>query len=532
MESARPTGLWIESASLGLFTSIVCLVVGYELVFRYQLVQVDAWTRALEAFYATMPPSFHLAAMGFIWNPLPSLLALPLAELRWIWPSLMTVGFASNIISSLFAAVGAIYLDRLLWRFGLGRTARILWVLLYVLNPLVLYYTANGMSDGMMAAAAIACLEGVVAYLETDRLTSLVSASCWIAAGFMTRYESVPIGAALGIGIAIAVYRRSGDRRKAEAAAVMFYVPIFCAGVIWMLLNWMIEKSPLYFLDSADSNAKQISSGGYNTPLVLAAAHHLGAAAGDVLHFTILFWPFLPLVAIMLLVQLKRGVDPVGTPILLAAFGAPLLQLALLYLHKSAAWSRFFIYYIPFGVMLLGALYYYLRPRLSKWATITVPLFLTFVLLSADLVTWNALHSHRWGHGVASALAQIQQVRPGEIVPTNPYVLSGEQMAAYINTHPNLKVLVSTFSTFELVPFVRNTSQLVITNDSDFKAVLQNPLGRVNAILVVPPNNIDSKSDPIVRQYPTMWSGGLPWAKLVHQFPNQYRLFRITSSAP
>lgn len=140
-ESAAVYPKW-EGRSLGAVVMAVSLFVGYQLVFRYHTVMVDAWTRALAGLYVVLH-GFHLAAIGFVWNPLPSLMSIPFAAARDLWPALMQEGFSSNIESAVFAAVGVYYLNKILWRFGFERTPRVLWSLLYAFNPLILLYSGQ-----------------------------------------------------------------------------------------------------------------------------------------------------------------------------------------------------------------------------------------------------------------------------------------------------------------------------------------------------------------------------------------------------
>src|SRR5438477_5300575 len=64
----------------------------------------DAWSRVGNAYYVLYSRDPHLAAIGFVWNPLPSLAALPILPFSGWWPALRTQGFAGNLVSALFMA--------------------------------------------------------------------------------------------------------------------------------------------------------------------------------------------------------------------------------------------------------------------------------------------------------------------------------------------------------------------------------------------------------------------------------------------
>lgn len=519
-----------EGRILGLLVFMISLTIGYLLVFKYHVVYGDAMSRALSGLYTVLRPQFHLAAAGFLWNPLPSLLSIPFAAVRSIWPPLMQYGFAANIISAGFSAVGVYHMNRLLWRFGFGRTARVLWYVLYMANPMMLLYGGNGMTDGMMSAVVVACGDNLVGYLKSGTVLELVKSATWLAAGFMVRYESVPIGAGIGLGLAIVVFRRERSWAKAESAAITFWFPVVCAGFSWIFLNWMIMKNPLYFASSRYSNTVQLSSGLYNTPAVIAARHNLGVSLSQVLRFTGLFWPFVPAALAVLVMQLRRRADPIGLPLLLGSLGAPLLQVILLYSHRSADWARFFIYYIPFGFMLCGYLASLVGPSARRW----IPLVLCLVLSSADVVTLTTMRSPVWGNGDNWAVSEIATGRVDPGGPQNiwPAIVAGARIANYFNSRPDLKILISSFTSYAVIPYINDPHRIIFTADPNFKAVLLNPRGRVNAILAPPVNSFTKASDAITGTYPTLWSGGVPWTRLIKEFPGGDRLYAVLPSAP
>ncbi len=534
MIQTKPKHSSTEPLILAIISFFSSLIIGYVLVFKYNIIYVDAWTRALEPLYTVFHPGFHLAAMGFVWNPLPSLLMLPFAIARNIWPPLMRVGFAANILSSLFAGVAVYHLNRIYRRFNIIQPFRILWSLLYLTTPMILLYSSNGMTDGMACATFIACLDGVIAYFNNKSIISIVRASIWLAAAFMIRYEAVPVGALLGLGVFLTIYINERNWKKAQAIAIMLWFLVVSAGLIWMLLNWMIMKNPLYFLTSNYGNSSQISSGTYNNQFMLAASHHLPVAISEVIRFSILFWPFYPVLALVVIIEIFQRKKSFGWPIILASLGSPILQIALLYLHKSADWSRFFIYYIPFGFILMG----YAVSKIIQFQALRKVNYIIFsvfslLIISAFPIDLQAIQNKNWGHGDTGFTLKLltgNGHNGGE--SSQPYLIPGIQVANYINSHPQDKVLLSTFHMFGAVPYLKNPNQVVLTNDTDYKSVLDNPRGRVNLILVESPQNVNAKTDTLVSTYPTMWYGGVSWTKLVHQFSNGDRMFEVLSTAP
>src|SRR5690606_5766592 len=64
----------------------------------------DAVSRVANAFYVLYSRDPHLGAIGFVWNPLPSLLELLPLLAYPIIPAIATAGLAANLLTALFAA--------------------------------------------------------------------------------------------------------------------------------------------------------------------------------------------------------------------------------------------------------------------------------------------------------------------------------------------------------------------------------------------------------------------------------------------
>src|SRR5688572_23128027 len=67
-------------------------VVGAVLMLRYNIFEPDAPNRVANAGFALHSRDPHLSAIGFVWNPLPSLVELPLVWLSQWWPILKYAG--------------------------------------------------------------------------------------------------------------------------------------------------------------------------------------------------------------------------------------------------------------------------------------------------------------------------------------------------------------------------------------------------------------------------------------------------------
>src|SRR4051812_46347229 len=77
------------------------------LIFVNDVIFPDALSRVGNAQYVIASRDRHLAAIGFVWNPLPSLVLVPFIPLRYLWPQLISTGFLGALSSALFMAGSA-----------------------------------------------------------------------------------------------------------------------------------------------------------------------------------------------------------------------------------------------------------------------------------------------------------------------------------------------------------------------------------------------------------------------------------------
>ncbi len=514
-----------ESMAIGSTTSVLSFLLALHLVLYLHVIPSDAISRVANAYYVLFSRQPHLGAIGFVWNPLPSLLELPFTLLHSAWPALVSDGLAANIVSAAFAGLGAFYMNRLMFRFNLERWLRITLTAIYAYNPLILFYGANGMTDVMMVSTFLAAWEGALAYYQEHHLGALVAAAIWLSIAFLIRYEAVPFAALLALGLAFALFQQRRPPLEIEGVLTILLTPVVYVSALWIYLNWLIMKNPLYFLTSVYGNAAQLGTGAYAYAGLQGVAEHPVAVLAYVLRFTLLFWPIIP--ALVLLVPLsmfKRTRDARVALLLLPVAALPLLQAVMLYLGKSAGWDRFFLTYIPAGVLLVA----FLISKVSGSWRGPVAAGALVVLLTGDAGTLLAMSSPILGHGDGPTMAAIVQDRP-----VSSGLSQDQAIARYIDRHPHLLVGLDTFTFWDVVLSARNPHQYVITSDLNFQSILHYPEGRISDLLVPKPTN-GMQLDAVDQAYPGLWRHGESWAVLVKSFPGSQgaRLYRILPNAP
>jgi hypothetical protein len=107
----------------GLVLALIALVV-YGLasvcdVFHLQKYSGDALSRVANAYYVLFSHP-HLGALGMVWNPLPSLLELPIVALHPWFPAVVTRGLAGSAITAVLGAIVVYHFHHIIKGFVAG----------------------------------------------------------------------------------------------------------------------------------------------------------------------------------------------------------------------------------------------------------------------------------------------------------------------------------------------------------------------------------------------------------------------------
>lgn len=135
------------SAALFALVFAAAFAVGFVYSHVLGYMHSDAMSRVANAYYVLYSRDPHLAAIGFVWNPLPSLVNLAFLVFCPIVPALASSGLAGVLMSALFAAAAASFLFAAGRSFGLGKGTSLALALLYAFNPLMFYFGFTGLSD-------------------------------------------------------------------------------------------------------------------------------------------------------------------------------------------------------------------------------------------------------------------------------------------------------------------------------------------------------------------------------------------------
>lgn len=518
-----------RSLAVVLFVLVFAMefAVGYHYAYTMNYTHSDAMSRVANAFYVLYSRDPHLAAIGFVWNPLPSLADLVVLLLYPFVPSVATHGLAGIAMSAFFAAATASLLLAEGLRYRLGYATSLLLALGYCLNPFFFLFGSNGLSDAPFNFFIIWTVMGFARWFHDERPLGLVVASFTLSLAFWTRYEAVPFGFALAVGTMAAtllVHRRDRTRPpeqrrwkyqwfRGEGSLILLLSPVVYSGLLWVMWNYLIMGNPLYFLNSEYSNVAQagiLAENADYTSLMSSPWLALLTVARKTAYYAI------PLGCIVVLRLFGRRLFRWDLPVLIALFcSIPALQYVMLLKGTSFAWFRYFSYGFPITVAWLP----YELSRVKWKATgrlfviaglIASATLLSYAMTKPDIAPDEHTYLTMSGHYKDQQLEQ--------------------QMADYFNEQmPDAVIMMDSYSAYRIILKSVRPQRYLITSDRMFANAMVDPQAFGVEYILIPQPTAETEGSAINRTYPNLYANGAEWCELYKEFgDNSWRLYKIT----
>ena len=543
------------------------LTCGSILAFHYHAFFGDAVSRMANGFYVLYSRDPHLAAIGFVWNPLQSVADIVPLLFYHLWPALATRDMAGTIVSSLCMA-GATY--QLLCAFrewGVARVPRLILVGLFALNPMVIFYGANGMSEALYLLTLIAVCRYLARWVRNDGASSLAFAGLALGFCYLTRNEAVaPALTAGALVLAVGFYRSDGPRKARVLAGLtdlsVFSFPFVICFAGWAFVSYVITGSFFDQFTSDYGTSAQIQAGAGGPHVHLASAVHL---EGEALLYLA---PLLAVAAVLaVLAALRRRDILILVPISVIASGLAFDLGA--YVSGGIIWSfRYCIAAVPLDAALVGVILAAAPVRTLKgvprmktqsksgiarrhWGT-PRNRALRGAVLAAVAVVLIAPSVPASAAGMFNPRVGVEETRVlGYVVHTTRSAVDrgyaqnfqkSQDIATFVaGLHlPNGDVVVDNSSPCIPLAIVLSPDPkvFVIPNDRDFQRILSDPLTFHTNYVLLPPGGGQGSLTATNRLYPQLYSngddaGGRRFAKLVHAFGGagacpSFRLYRVT----
>ena len=536
----------------------IYLTVAVLLDFKYLVFPGDAFSRMANGFYIIYSRDPHLAAVGFVWTPLQSLADLVFLLGNHLWPDLSHRDMAGSLVSALSMAGAAYQICAALREWGVSRTPRLVLTACFAINPMILYYSGNGMSEGLYLFTLVASTRYLLRWARQGDLRSLADAAVVLGFSYLARNEAAGAIMAGAVVVGAISYWRSDGRRPSRARTAMsdlaiFVAPGFTAIVGWAVASYVITGTFAAQFTSSYGNSSQLRVQHLKaltlSQRALFEAHDIGALG-----------PLLPVILVAALAVAFWKRDPrVLAP--LAVLGGAMGFDMLAYLDNSVfPWFRFYIMTVPIEVLLVGCVVAALQA--SGRATVGEPAhtrtthpigramlalagvgLALVVMIPATVTTAAGMFNPNIGHEESEQLGFIfhSHLSASDRAAKDfyPHVLA---MSSYFSgLHlPDGDIVVDNFSPCvpEILTTINQPKLFVIPNDRDFQRILADPITfHTHYILEADPGYDLGSLTAVDSEYPSLWSTGDGFTKMVHQIPAggtcpEFRLFHVFKHSP
>ena len=501
---------------VGLISFAVFLAIAYDLTFNLNVFLTDAMARTRSAWQVFFSSEPKLTNIGFVWAPLPTVMQLPLVLI----PALRVKGFSGNIVTVICGAASVQVLFLFLRQTKLPKIVISLFLLVYMANPMILYYSANGMSEMVLELFVMLTAYYYLRWTQTKRWIFLTGCGLATSLAFLSRYDASFVAAVITIFIgAEAIVQKPKKTAYAESLILLYASPVAYIIALWVLVNWLIMGDPLYFARSAYSNAGQIGYQLASLPELLPLKHNLIKALWVGFSQTAEIFPFFILISLwlLLLCLVRRKWAWLG--ILAVSWSLILFSTANLYMGQSALFIRYFISAIPMGLVLAAGVLSLHSPKFR------IPLALLFCVLIAGSAysTVQSMSKHtEWGQWNDQVVKTVLTN-----TPLNSWD-EEQKLAEYINNKTTGYVLVDDFQGYRVIFFSGKPWRFLTPSDTIFKKYLRDPYQNVSYILTSS-TALEGELNQVNNAYPYLFSDGANWVTLEYQ-DSTWKLFKVISS--
>jgi hypothetical protein len=510
------------------------LAAGAYLMFGTDSMNDDALSRVGNAYYVLFSRQPHLAAVGFVWPPLPSLLMIPFLPLKVVWPDLVERGFVAIIESAAFMAGSVYQVRRTLDDLRVVRPGAWAVTLLFGLHPMIVYAGANGLSEAPFIFLLLVATRQLLCWLRTSSTKALVFAGLALSLAYLARYEGLAAATAAVALVAVVSYRRAGgdrERRRATALAdsLVLILPVVFAALVWAAVSWLIIGSPVAQFTSVYGNSSQLRSG----TVLPGPSGALRFSARSLRSLE----PLLPLVLAGALAVAVRRRDPAVLAPLFVLGAVPTFAVLSLVTGKTGPGIRYFVVAVPL-VFVLAAVC--LSGTRQADGPADDPVDKPGDEPAAPAGWWRSPGLRRIAGtgmvvvGLATGLSGTRHVPADDRRNAILTSFRGERAAAaYLDSRrlPEASVVLDAATGYAIVLASHHPDQFVITSDRDFDETLADPRGLGVRYLMVPTPTGYSALDALNRAYPGLYGSGAGIATLERGFPSaehtMWRLYRL-----
>lgn len=522
--ASAPRAGWESGIIFTLFTAIYA-VVGYLMLTEGRIVDFVSLQHLNESYMVLWNDPPKLAAIGLDSGTFASIVFMAFSLVKPVATSLVALPAMSALAAGLLLAS----LNSLMRNCEISLAFRIPLLVLFGLNPLFVFYAANGGPDIIGLFLLVVAMTSLISWSITDQTRHLAAAG--LAMGFAILVDYQYILAALGFAIAftiISAAKKDSDL-KIRSTLLLFLTPPVYTLLFWCLINFTLLGDPFAWV-TTEQGVIQVNTNGMFDDLTTT----FWGSLGDLFEVTLGIAPLALVAAIAVIVGAIMKRDSVGWGLLVVGIClaiAPVIRAVV----ADQADLVILAYGLPLAVFGLASMAW-VSKALNGLGAFALAI-MAIGLIAAIPLAWNAMENYRfqWQAQAFTRWIDTRESQEGKssiggyTVGINPEL----SMAEYINNQiPQSKssVLVDpNFSYGVMITSGRPRQFLDPTDlgESGWDAALEEPFGAVDYMLIT----TSREGDQIAKRWPTAVEGGTPGLEPVYR-TDRYVLIKVAETAP
>ncbi len=253
---------WAEFAATLLAAGLIGGAV--YLVGELGLTSSEAVARTARA--GTLWDGYEITMVGFGFDrpPMLTILTIPFA----LYDGLREDGMAAAIGTALGSAIALPVATKVAHDAGLTRPARVVFVLGFVLSPVLIFAGVFGLPEMIYSTLILLSLVEFGRWVQDRTVASVITSGVALGLAFLLRYNVVLLAAVMAWGywyVAREEERDSGELDGAQANMLAFLVPIVFISGLWTLIAWF----PRGYITEYVTLARDLTALGNDDPAVL-----------------------------------------------------------------------------------------------------------------------------------------------------------------------------------------------------------------------------------------------------------------------
>ena len=477
----------------------------------------------------------HIASIGFVWGPIPTVLEIPLI---WLIPlkQMVTDGIAGSVVSAAFAILAVASLRGILHDRRLPKTTTLVIVLAFAFNPFIVIFASNGMSEMPYVALLLAATRRLLRFEADNHTTDAAIAGVYLAVGTLVRYE--PLLAALGAAAFAFIHARrmaSGTPRQrtrsGAVAGVAVLAPVLVVFGLFITISWWITGVAVAQLSSAYGNAAIIAAVGIS----VYASIRVPEVATEVIAISPLLIPMV-LVDLALTTFRRRYFLTVVLVVLLPPLAFDILGLST---GTQLNLNRYLILEIPLASLALAAVIDWIPdsifPRRFLGASVAtlVALAVSIVSVSAASATISSPRQSSQEYAYSLALRGDSNA----YLHSDLQLQAAKNVAAWIDSQnlPPGSVMTDSFLGFMVISQSSHPERFITAPATTYRRAILDPYHNgITYLIAVPPQGTGALY-PLNIYYPGLYSGCLAHTalRLVADgtgTPTEWRIYKLTGT--